>query len=240
MPGPPGIRTWHRASATGRGRFLTEPCPGWRDGGGEGWSEKNLPDASLEFMHNLASIVRGRIRHTSGVVPPLWPAKVSTAAADRKLDPDLASEAVVQRAAQAPAPLSRPNPSARRFPSGSTTLSSTRITECCLGNPAAYSARADYSDLVFQFNIGSPSRSAFVPGSLSRGAGILLVRSSADDPGPSADCAFFDGGSIPGYDRQCAGGDATAARLGAKGDQTARAVRLSRWRRFFDPRLIRV
>jgi len=135
MPGPLGYEPGSAPPPPAKDAFLTRAM----DIGGteeeKAWSEKNLLTPSLAFSHNLAAIVRKEDYATH----PEW---FPLVAGQRyrppeqivNWNPDLASEAVVQRAAQARAPHSKPIASASHFPSESTTRSSTASRrKCCPG-----------------------------------------------------------------------------------------------------------
>ena len=156
MPGPLGYEPGSAPPPPAKDAFLTRAM----DIGGteeeKAWSEKNLLTPSLAFSHNLAAIVRKEDYATH----PEW---FPLVAGQRyrppeqivNWNPDLASEAVVQRAAQAACAAFQADRQRESFSLGiNDALIYGESPEMLpwITPPRYFRSRPNYSDLVFQFN----------------------------------------------------------------------------------------
>jgi hypothetical protein len=156
MPGPLGYESGNAPPPPAENAFLTRAMGVGRTEEEKVWSDRNLLTPSLEFMHNLAAIVRREDYATHPEWFP-WVAGQRYRPPEHIVNwnPDLASEAVVQRAAQAACAAFQADPRRESFSLGiNDALVFGESSEMLpwITPPRYFRSRPDYSDLVFQFN----------------------------------------------------------------------------------------
>ena len=157
MPGPLGYEPGSAPLPPAADAFLTRAMSGiGRTEAEKAWSEKNLLTPSLEFMHNLATIVR---RDDFATHPEWFPLVAGQRYQPPEQivnwNPDLASETVVQRAAQAACAAFQADPRRASFSLGindALIYGESPETLPWVTPPRFFRSRPNYSDLVFQFN----------------------------------------------------------------------------------------
>jgi hypothetical protein len=156
MPGALGYEPGSAPPPPAADAFLTRGMGIGRTEEEKVWSEKNLLTPTLTFSHNLAAIVRKEDYATH----PEW---FPLVAGQRyrppeqivNWNPDLASEAVVQRAAQAACAAFQADRQRESFSLGvNDALIFGESPEMLpwIAPPRYFRSRPNYSDLVFQFN----------------------------------------------------------------------------------------
>jgi len=156
MPGPLGYEPGDAPLPPAEEAFLTRAMCIDRTDGEKEWSEKNLLTTRLDFSHNLASIVR---KEDYASHPEWFPLvggqRYRPPEQIINWNPDLASEAVVQRAAQAACAAFQADARRESFSLGvndALIFGESPDILPWITPPRYFRSRPNYSDLVFQFN----------------------------------------------------------------------------------------
>ena len=156
MPGALGYEPGSAPPPPAADAFLTRAMQIDRTGEEKVWSEKNLLTPRLEFSHNLATIVR---KEDYAAHPEWFPLvggqRYRPPEQVVNWNPDLASEAVVQRAAEIASAAFQADPRRESFSLGvNDALIFGESPEMLpwITPPHYFRSRPNYSDLVFQFN----------------------------------------------------------------------------------------
>ncbi len=156
MPGALGYEPGSEPLPPAADAYLTRAMGVGRTEEEKVWSEKNLLTPRLDFSHNLAAIVR---KEDYAMHPEWFPLVAGQRYRPPEQivnwNPDLASEAVVQRAAQVATAAFQADPQRESFSLGiNDALIFGESPEMLpwITPPRYFRSRPNYSDLVFQFN----------------------------------------------------------------------------------------
>ena len=156
MPGPLGYEPGGAPPPPAKDAFLTRAMCIDRTDDEKVWSEKNLLTPRLDFSHNLASMVR---KEDYASHPEWFPLVGGQRYRPPKQilnwNPDLAAEAVVQRAAQAACTAFQADAKRESFSLGindALIFGESPDVLPWITPPRYFRSRPNYSDLVFQFN----------------------------------------------------------------------------------------
>ena len=156
VPGPLGYEPGSAPPPPAADAFLTRAMCLDRTGEEKIWSEKNLLTPRMDFSHNLAAIVR---KEDYAAHPEWFPLvggqRYRPPEQILNWNPDLASEAVVQRAAQAACAAFQADAKRESFSLGindALIYGESPDMLPWITPPRYFRSRPNYSDLVFQFN----------------------------------------------------------------------------------------
>ena len=156
MPGPLGYEPGGAPPPPAEDAFLTRAMGIGRTEEEKVWSERNLLTPPLEFSHNLAAMVR---KEDYASHPEWFPLVGGQRYRPPKQilnwNPDLAAEAVVQRAAQAACTAFQADAKRESFSLGindALIFGESPDVLPWITPPRYFRSRPNYSDLVFQFN----------------------------------------------------------------------------------------